>query len=259
MVDEKGKVLMEQGPRMTTDPQEELFELLDAEGNPTGLVKPRGAVHRDGDWHGAFHVWITWPANGDWIVLLQERSSTKDTMPGRVDVSVGGHYRAGEHPRSRYRIPPELTEPPRREVREELGLDLAASQLVWLGRRWLAYDGPHWSDREVQELFCARLPARPAVWQPDQREVSALLEVPLRLLKVLVSGREESISVQEQRVAAFGGPARSARRRLSMEHLVPGVASYWLAVLDHIERIVRGESALPLILRPRGNDLRRTG
>ena len=37
---------------------EEEFDVLDAEGRPTGRVKARSAVHRDGDWHAAVHVWV---------------------------------------------------------------------------------------------------------------------------------------------------------------------------------------------------------
>ena len=37
---------------------EEEFDVLDAKGRPTGRAKARSAVHRDGDWHAAVHVWV---------------------------------------------------------------------------------------------------------------------------------------------------------------------------------------------------------
>src|SRR5690242_15381466 len=75
----------------------ELFDVVRYDGTPTGVVKPRAAVHRDGDWHRAVHVWVTGlgPA-GEPFLLAQRRSTAKDTWPGRLDATVGGHYRAGE-------------------------------------------------------------------------------------------------------------------------------------------------------------------
>ena len=36
----------------------ELLEVFTAAGEPTGVAKPRSAIHVDGDWHVAFHCWI---------------------------------------------------------------------------------------------------------------------------------------------------------------------------------------------------------
>ena len=36
----------------------EYFDIRDSAGNPTGEVKARSLVHRDGDIHGTSHVWL---------------------------------------------------------------------------------------------------------------------------------------------------------------------------------------------------------
>ena len=41
-----------------TKRSEELVDVLTPAGDPTGMRKPKAAVHRDGDWHRAAHVWI---------------------------------------------------------------------------------------------------------------------------------------------------------------------------------------------------------
>jgi hypothetical protein len=41
--------------------------------SPLGVSKPRGAVHRDGDWHRSVHVWLTDGSS----LLLQRRSAHK--------------------------------------------------------------------------------------------------------------------------------------------------------------------------------------
>jgi hypothetical protein len=70
----------------------ELFELYAApehvgiqKGPPTTLKvnKPRQAVHRDGDWHRAVHIWLI---NSKGELVLQKRSKFKDTFPGIVAI-----------------------------------------------------------------------------------------------------------------------------------------------------------------------------
>ena len=81
---------------MAQDPDEP-FDVLDATGAPTGRVKARAAVHLDGDWHRALHIWVAGhDESGEPFLMFQRRSAAKDTWPGRFDTTVGGHFRAGE-------------------------------------------------------------------------------------------------------------------------------------------------------------------
>jgi len=70
----------------------EFFDVLDKNGNPTGQVKDRNDVHRDGDWHKAVHIWII---NFKGELLIQKRSPNKDTGAGQWDISAAGHMPAG--------------------------------------------------------------------------------------------------------------------------------------------------------------------
>ena len=97
-------------PLAAQDPGE-LFDVVTADGQPTGRVKTRAEVHRDGDWHRAVHVWVTGIDEHGPFLLFQRRSLLKDTQPGKLDATVGGHYRAGET----------LAET-LREVEEEIGI-----------------------------------------------------------------------------------------------------------------------------------------
>ena len=72
---------------------EELFDVLDEAGARTGAVKARAAVHRDGDFHRAAHVWVLDPAGR---TLLARRSASKDSYPGAWDMAADGHVGAGE-------------------------------------------------------------------------------------------------------------------------------------------------------------------
>ena len=50
---------------------EELFDLVDENCEPLGVTKARKAVHTDGDWPQAVHVWVLF--HDTWQVLLQQR------------------------------------------------------------------------------------------------------------------------------------------------------------------------------------------
>lgn len=54
----------------------------------------RGAVHRDGDYHRAIHVWIY--AESTQELLLQQRADCKDSWPSLWDISSAGHISAGD-------------------------------------------------------------------------------------------------------------------------------------------------------------------
>jgi isopentenyldiphosphate isomerase len=81
---------------------------------PTGEVKERNRVHKDGDWHRSTHAWVVQrDAQGDnsVSVLLQRRSPYKDTHPSLLDVSCAGHVNAGD----------DVFDTTMRELKEELG------------------------------------------------------------------------------------------------------------------------------------------
>ncbi|KAL4557466.1 hypothetical protein LXL04_035644 [Taraxacum kok-saghyz] len=74
--------------------EEERFDVLTKTGLKTGISKPRSAVHRDGDYHRAVHVWIF--AESTQQLLLQKRADHKDSWPGLWDISSAGHVSAGD-------------------------------------------------------------------------------------------------------------------------------------------------------------------
>ncbi|MGL4608418.1 MAG: NUDIX hydrolase [Trueperaceae bacterium] len=143
----------------------ELFEVLDELGIPTGEIKPRALVHRDGDWHRSFHLWIV---KENTHVLLQRRSPKKDLEGGKLDVTVGGHFGAGET----------LLEVVR-EVEEEIGLRVELKDLHYLGMRQTQRRYDHAIDREFIEEYAMRCEQPLDHYFLRCDEVSVLYEVPL--------------------------------------------------------------------------------
>ncbi|RDX92899.1 Nudix hydrolase 3 [Mucuna pruriens] len=99
---------------------EERLDVLTRTGHKTGVSKPRGDVHRDGDYHRAVHVWIF--AESTQELLLQRRASCKDSWPDLWDISSAGHISAGDS---------SLTTA-RRELEEELGITLPKDAFEWI-------------------------------------------------------------------------------------------------------------------------------
>ena len=54
----------------------EYVDVLDSSGRPIGKMKPKSEVHRDGDWHGAAHLWIL---NREGQILIDILGTTLNT------------------------------------------------------------------------------------------------------------------------------------------------------------------------------------
>ncbi|MBO4468264.1 MAG: NUDIX domain-containing protein [Clostridia bacterium] len=99
----------------------ELWDVLDANGNPTGrrIVRGTGTL-RPGEYHLVVHIWII---SADGKILIQRRSDEKKLMPGEW-AATGGAAISGES----------SFEAARRELFEELGIKANKDNLVKLLR-----------------------------------------------------------------------------------------------------------------------------
>jgi len=129
---------------------DELFPIVDEEGNQTGLA-PRRVCH-DGKsmlLHPVVHLHLF---DRDGNLYLQKRAATKDLLPGCWDTSVGGHISPGEA----------VEDALKRETLEELGLKLFDyrfnKKYVWQSHR----------ERELVYSFTGQSDENPV---PDPGEI----------------------------------------------------------------------------------------
>lgn len=147
---------------------DELIDVRDEAGEPTGGVVWKSEAHRRGLWHRCFHCWIFGVDVGEPYLLVQRRAATKDTWPGYVDITVGGHLAAGEEPLDGLR-----------EVEEELGLRVDPGRLVPLGMRRTKRRIPEGLDREFQDVFLLRDDTQPGDLRLQKEEVESILRIGL--------------------------------------------------------------------------------
>lgn len=213
---------------MAQDPAER-FDVVSADGTPTGVTKARAEVHRDGDWHRSLHCWVAGlDVDGDAFILFQQRGSGKDSWPGYLDATVGGHFAAGENAAAALR-----------EVREEIGITPAPERTRLLGVRVSVNEStPGVIDRELQTVALLR-DDRPLVsYRPNPAELSALIRFPLVATLAFFAGELPVITGEMLSAKA----TETERATFSPGDFIPSVDRYFFRVAIAIAAALRGES-----------------
>ncbi len=145
----------------------ELFDEIREDGSRTGVVKERGVVHEDGSLHATVHTWIVRQNDrSGYDLLLQKRSSCKDSNPGCWDISSAGHIEAGYRP----------LESALRELKEELGIDAAPGDLREIGTRRCGFEsefyGRPFRDNELSTIYIYKKPVEISELTLQDTEVS---------------------------------------------------------------------------------------
>ncbi len=95
----------------------ELVDVLDESGKPTGQKATIDEVCDQGYWHSSVHAIII---TSDNKIVAQKRSREIIMNPNLIELSAGGVVSAGEKPDQAIR----------REIKEELGIDVLASEVI---------------------------------------------------------------------------------------------------------------------------------
>ncbi len=206
---------------------DELLDILDESGLPTGEVVPKSEAHRLGLWHRCFHCWICGSDPGGSYLLLQRRAATKDTWPGYLDVTAAGHLAAGEG-----------TLDGLREVEEELGLRIEPERLVPLGTRRVEQEIPGGCDRELHEVFLVFDVTLPEDLRLQKEEVEAVFRLDLDDVESLYeTGSAPALEYAENRAYAT---------RIHLAEFVPKDEGYLSRVVGAARRHLSGVPPVPV-------------
>jgi isopentenyldiphosphate isomerase len=150
---------------------DELIDILDSEGNPTGKSCLKSEAHQHGYFHATVHVWL-YTRNEK--ILLQQRSPNKEVFPNLWDISVAGHIGAGEA----------ILDAALREVYEEIGLHLQKEDLRKIGiRKHQVLHENGIQDNEFHHVFISELKVDVAQLIVQEEEVAGLQLFDLDVLK----------------------------------------------------------------------------
>lgn len=203
----------------------ELFDIYDEARNHIG-VKPRAAVHRDGDWHQVFHCWVVGrDPDGVAFVVLQKRALDRD-YPGKIDISAAGHLEAGERACDGVR-----------EIEEELGLQVKFEDLVPLGIRLGATKIGNFIDRQFCYVYFYECDQSLESYRYQSEEILGLVKLPIDGGLRLFSGEVAAITVE---AVGLG----SETIQLTSADFIQSLDNYVLKVLILARRYFAGETHL---------------
>lgn len=141
----------------------EYLDIYDEEGNQIG-TEERGMVHSKGLWHKTVHCWL-YDKEGN--VFFQRRSDR-----GTLYTTSSGHLSAGES----------VTEAFQREIKEEIGLDIDASDATFVSivpyrMDRVKEDGSIFRDRAFANVYVDLYEGNYEDFQMDAEEVSGIVIV----------------------------------------------------------------------------------
>jgi len=97
-----------------------ILEIIDENDKVVGK-ETRHEIHKNGLLHREIHVWLY---NGEGELFFQKRANDKDTFPGLLDASVGGHVEVGDS----------YEETAVKEIKEETGLEIKSKDLKLIAK-----------------------------------------------------------------------------------------------------------------------------
>ena len=159
----------------------EYLDIYDENGKFLG-TEERGIVHSKGLWHKTVHCWLY---DRDGNVFFQRRSDR-----GTLYTTSSGHLSAGES----------VTEAFQREIKEEIGLDIDASDATKVGvvpfqMDRVKEDGSIFKDRAFANVYVDLYEGNYEDFHMDENEVSGI---------VIVSAKDALDLFQKESGSIFG-------------------------------------------------------
>jgi isopentenyldiphosphate isomerase len=203
---------------------EEILTTFDEQGNITGTA-PRSEVHRLGLWHETFHCWFVSKEADGLSIYLQLRSEQKRDYAGLLDITAAGHLMANE-----------TVEDGIREVQEELGLELAFTELKPLGIIPYRMDTAGFLDRERAHVFIYENSYALSDFTLQQEEVAGIVQASFAGFRWLISGECSTLHVQGFQITDTGERV-TLDMQVDFSHFVPHESAYYLKVIEGIEAL----------------------
>ncbi len=199
---------------------QEYVDYFDEDMNFLGSV-PRAKAHKEGLIHRTFHCWFADPE----YLYFQERGLNVD-LPGKLDVTVGGHVRSGESIQDSFR-----------EINEEIGVNLAASDLMHVGTNRFRLSYGAFRVDEVADVYLARPVSGLRFFKPNPEELSGIVAIRFEEGKALFGGQISE--TRARKLSITGNASQIVEVIISLESFVPGNSNYFSNMFREIMEINR--------------------
>lgn len=210
--------------------KEELLECIDPyTGENNGNLVQRTEAHLNGLWHGCFHVWFISNVKDIPVIYIQQRSINKDFCGGLLDVTVGGHYVAGE------KVIDGL-----REVEEEMNMSISFKDLIYLGRRVSMYHNEKGFNNEILDVFLYETTIHLEDIKFDPQEVSGLFAIPIQEMYKIF--KEKNYRYTASGTIFCNGIYKENYKVISKEDFIPTIDLYPYKIAIQAERYYEGKT-----------------
>lgn len=205
----------------------ELLDVYDDSMHHLGILS-REEAHRTGAWHKTFHCWIIRQEGGRSYVLFQRRSSTKKAHPNKLDITAAGHIAAGE-----------TVEEGVREIGEELGAQIDASALHFLGIRTAASISGEGINREFNHVFLLHRDNPISSYKLQLEEVAGLVQIEVQDGLDLCAGRRASVPASGVQLQP-GGYTEPMEIQVPLDDIIPRRDKYYMKIFMMAQRYFEG-------------------
>ncbi|MFS0864726.1 NUDIX hydrolase [Fredinandcohnia sp. 179-A 10B2 NHS] len=164
--------------------EQETLKIFDEARNMIGEAT-RAEVHKYGYWHETFHCWFISNDQGIDYIYFQLRSDDKKDYPGLLDITSAGHLMADENVNDGVR-----------EIKEEIGIDVAFEELIVLGIMEYCAEKADFIDNELAHVFLYKSENTFDDFTLQADEVSGIVKARFTDFTELWFGTKDKIEVQ---------------------------------------------------------------
>lgn len=186
-------------------------------------VATREDVHRFGYWHEVFHCWFVSKENGIDYLYLQLRSQTKKDYPNLLDITAAGHLLSNE-----------TVQDGVREIKEEIGIELAFEDLLSVGVIDYSVDRDELIDKEIANVFLYKSTFSMEDFTLQTEEVAGMVKTEFNDFTELWNGRKETIKISGFRMNEEGNRI-TIDEEVGKNSLVPHPVSFYQDVIEKIK------------------------
>ncbi|MFD9625650.1 NUDIX hydrolase [Peribacillus muralis] len=203
--------------------EQEKLKIFDENKNQIGVAS-RSDVHKIGYWHEVFHCWFISNEHGMDYIYLQLRSENKKDYSNLLDITAAGHLLINETVKDGVR-----------EIKEEIGIDVAFEDLVQLGVIDYCVTKDNFIDKELANVFLYKSQNTLDDFTLQVEEVSGIVRAKFTDFTQLWFCEKDEIEISGFEVNNDGNTLK-IEKYVNRDHFVPHQFSFYQEVIQKVQK-----------------------